>query len=51
MDEVMARAVREVESWPLWKLSYDVRDELAKLHNLTVPADTNITVGEWIHGR
>lgn len=48
MDEIFDRAAREVGAWPLWKLSYDVRGELAALHGLEIPADLELTVDEWL---
>ncbi len=44
----MSRAAREVGSWPLWRLSYDVREQLARLHGLEIPRDLGIKVRDWL---
>ena len=32
---------------PLWKVSYDVRQQLAELWGLEIPANLEMTVNEW----
>ncbi len=52
LEDIMARASSEVEKWPEWKRSADVKAELRKLEQRLIPApsmaDSNVQPGHPI---